>query len=42
MGITEKNGRLMSNGLVMYGYDNIVLDAFPYLKETIDGASLFF
>lgn len=40
LGLLKNNGRLMSNGLVMYGYDNIVLDAFPYLKETIDGDGL--
>lgn len=42
LGLLRENGRLMSNGLVMYGYDNIVFDAFPYLKESIDGDGLIY
>lgn len=42
LGLLRENGRLMSNGLVMYGYDNIVLYAFPYLKESIDGDGLIY
>ena len=42
LGLLKKEGRLMSNGVVMYGYDNIVLDAFPYLKDVIDSDGLIY
>lgn len=41
-GLLKENGRLMSNGVVMYGYKDIVFDAFPYLKELTDGDGLLY
>ena len=34
--LLKEGGKLMSNGVVMYGYHNIVLKAFPFIQKTID------
>lgn len=42
LGLTKDVCRMMSNGIVLYGYNNIVLDAFPFLRDNIDGDGLIF
>lgn len=42
LGLLKDGGKLISNGVVMYGYENIVFDAFPDLKDTIDGDGLIY
>lgn len=42
LGLLKKEGKLMSNGVVMYGYENIALEAFPYLKDNIDNDGLIY
>lgn len=42
LGLLKRGGKLMSNGVVMYGYENIVLDAFPHLKNSIDKDGLIY
>ena len=42
LGLIKKGGSLFSNGVVMYGYNNIVREAFPYLSDIIDGDGLIY
>lgn len=40
LGLLKEDGKLMSNGVVMYGYKNIALEAFPLLINDIDNDGL--
>lgn len=42
LGVQKKKGRLVSSGVVMYGYDNIVSDIFPHLKDVVDNDGLIY
>lgn len=42
LGLLKEGGMLMSNGVVMYGYENIVHKAFPFLKDIMDGDGLIY
>lgn len=41
LGLMKDECRMMSNGIVLYGYDSIVLDAFPFLRGEIDSVDLY-
>lgn len=42
LGLMKDECRMMSNGIVLYGYDSIVLDAFPFLRGEIDSDGLIY
>mgnify|MGYP006873000932 CR=1 FL=1 len=39
-GLKDKKGEILTNGIVMFGYENIIYDLFPQLKDIVDNDGL--